>query len=282
MSPSRLSDNVAPHLDVTTGDARQHGIKSVENAARVLRVMAQGPASMRLADIAAATGMTRSAARGYLVSLLRTGLVAQDPGNSAYMLGDASLQLGLAALRRVDALQLAREGMSELAALIGETVGLAIWSDSGPVFVATIESAATSMYELRVGAQPHLLHTATGRIFLSWMDEARWRPVLDRSSAASPKRHTPIDRIIDEVRRQGFAMIDTAPGMPSFAGAAAPIFDHSGALRCAIVTVGRFDDTPSRRSDVACALVNVCRRVSERLGYQSQEMAIPDQGSATL
>jgi hypothetical protein len=55
-----------------------------------------------LKDLAAAAGMSAAKAHRYLVSFQRLGLVTQDPRSTRYDLGPAALQLGLAALARLD------------------------------------------------------------------------------------------------------------------------------------------------------------------------------------
>ncbi|UIY32264.1 helix-turn-helix domain-containing protein (plasmid) [Neorhizobium galegae] len=96
--------------------SRGAGIQSLEKGLKVLTAIQHAGRAMRLNDIAAAAGMTPSMAHGYLVSLVRTGFVAQDRLSGLYDLGDAALQLGLASLSRTDFLSLARAAISQLAA----------------------------------------------------------------------------------------------------------------------------------------------------------------------
>ncbi|MCE1187338.1 MAG: helix-turn-helix domain-containing protein [Rhodocyclales bacterium] len=84
--------------DDKNGDAKpsdaKHGVQSLEVGMDLLKVMVRGQRSMMLKDIAAAAGMPASKAHRYLVSLIRAGLVEQDPLSSRYHLGPFALNLG--------------------------------------------------------------------------------------------------------------------------------------------------------------------------------------------
>ena len=49
----------------------------------LLRVLSEAAGPARLADLARATGMPSAKAHRYMVSLVRAGLVEQDPGRAA-------------------------------------------------------------------------------------------------------------------------------------------------------------------------------------------------------
>ena len=91
----------------------KHGVQSLEIGMGILRAMANGQRSMMLKDIAAAADMPASKAHRYLVSLIRAGLVDQDPMTSRYDLGTFALNLGLVALDRLDRVRL---GLNVIAA----------------------------------------------------------------------------------------------------------------------------------------------------------------------
>jgi DNA-binding IclR family transcriptional regulator len=72
----------------------------------ILKAMVFGKRSMMLKDIAAAADMPPSKAHRYLVSLIRSGLVEQDPLTSRYNLGPFALNIGLVAIDRLDRIRL--------------------------------------------------------------------------------------------------------------------------------------------------------------------------------
>ena len=113
----------------------KHGVQSLEVGMGILKAMVFGKRSMMLKDIAAAADMPPSKAHRYLVSLIRSGLVEQDPLTSRYNLGPFALNIGLVAIDRLDRIRLGLAAISELRDEINETTALAVWGDNGPVIV---------------------------------------------------------------------------------------------------------------------------------------------------
>jgi len=245
------------------------GIQSLEKGLRVLTTIQHAGRAMRLNDIAAAAGMTPSMAHGYLVSLTRTGFVAQDRLSGFYDLGDAALQLGLASLSRTDFLSLARTTISELAAVLGETVTLAVWNGDAPVVVDKIEGRSDSVYEIKVGSLVRLWPTATGRVFMANLPEGEWERHLRMTMRQGGESEASVARYIAnlaEVRERGYAA--TLPmTVPDFSAVAAPVFDHRGHLKAVVTVLGRqdgFDIAPAGLP--LTATLRAARALSLRLG----------------
>ncbi|WP_117193381.1 IclR family transcriptional regulator [Rhizobium terrae] len=245
------------------------GIQSLEKGLKVLGAIQHAGRAMRLNDIAAAAGMTPSMAHGYLVSLVRTAFVAQDRVSGLYDLGDAALQLGLASLSRTDFLGLARATITELAAVLGETVTLAVWNGDAPTVVDKIEGRSDSVYEIKVGSLVRLWPTATGRVFMANLPNAEWSHHLSAMMREGGESEASTARFVDAlagVREEGYAA--TLPAtVPDFSAVAAPVFDHRGHLKAVITVLGRqdgFDIAPSGKP--LTATLKAARSLSLRLG----------------
>ena len=113
----------------------KHGVQSLEIGMGILGAMVNGQRAMMLKDIAAAADMPASKAHRYLVSLIRAGLVEQDPLTSRYDLGPFALNIGLVAIDRLDRVRLGLTAIAQLRDQINRTTALAVWSDNGPVIV---------------------------------------------------------------------------------------------------------------------------------------------------
>src|SRR5574343_1641653 len=105
----------------------KHGVQSLEVGMGILKAMVGGKRSMMLKDIAAAAEMPPSKAHRYLVSLIRAGLVDQDPMSSRYDLGSFALNIGLVALDRLDRVRLGLSAIAEMRDEINQTTALAVW-----------------------------------------------------------------------------------------------------------------------------------------------------------
>lgn len=213
--------------------------------------------------------MSTSKARGYLLSYLQLGLVSQLAVGGLYDLGPETLNLGLAALGRVDAVSLAREALPAFHQQVNETVCLSVWSEFGPVVFDKIDGPRQSAFALRIGTVARLLTTATGRIFLAYLPQSLTAGVLQREMEEDllgvVSKLRPGD-IRAEVRAEGIATASdlTLPGLSSMA---APIFDLRGVASVVVNVVG-----PSRSMDLSASgklahcLKTFAATISERAG----------------
>ncbi len=160
------------------------GIQSVEVGFTLLAALAQARGPLMLRDLASAAGMSAAKAHRYLVSFQRLGLVSQD-STTRYDLGPAALQLGLAAITRLDAVKLARERMPALMGRIGHTLALAVWGNHGPTIVHWEESPQSVTVNLRLGDVMPLLSSATGRCFATWVSRGDC-PAAARGTGTGP------------------------------------------------------------------------------------------------
>ena len=254
-SPSELSKREAA------------GIRSFEKGVQLLQTLRHADGPLRLSDLARRAGMTPSAVRGYMVSLVRTGLAAQDATSARYDLGPEALHLGLAALRRTDFLQLAQGTLARLAETSGQTALLAVWGESGPVVVAKTEGLHTSVYEVRIGTRVTLVGTATGRIFTSFLPVSAWRHLVSEPSSVAA-----LQTLGRAVREAGLARTRPAK-LPDRHSISVPVFDHVGTLRGALTIIAKEDVLPTQMSeDAEKALREAARDLSARLGHPRERV----------
>lgn len=243
------------------------GVQSLEKGIDLLRVIADAAGPLRLSDIATMSGMSRSKAHAYLTSLVRTGLAFQEEASGQYSLGEAAIQFGASALRRLDILRAGRTIMEQLHESVPETSFLASWSKRGPLIVFKIENPDDSVFALQVGAAISFFPSASGRVFMSYLSRERWEHLLPKDIAKARLEREIADRI-STTRIEGIASVDPTT-LPSYSVLAAPVFDHEGSIKAAMCIVGprgRFD----RNADghAARALRKAANKMSEQLGYR--------------
>ncbi len=248
------------------------GIQSVEIAATILAAMTQAAQPLALKDLAQLAKMPPGKVHRYLVSLTRTGLVAQDSGNGRYGIGPAAIALGLAGLRAIDVVRAAGEFLPTLRDETDETALLAVWSAAGPVVIRLEESGRPVFMNIRVGSILPLLRTATGRIFAAHLPPHETKALLARerkalSAMSRIKGGTPIEKLLGDARRLGIAAVsgDLVPGVTALS---APVFDHRGRIAAAVGLLGRAEDlAPDLKAHPAIFLKRIAQRISRRLGY---------------
>ena len=253
------------------GDGK-HGVQSLEVGMGILRAMVRGQRAMMLKDIANAAGMPPSKAHRYLVSLIRVGLVEQDPVTSRYDLGPFALNLGLVALDRLDRVRLGLAAIAALRDEINETTALAVWSDHGPVIVRWERPRRPITVNVVTGTVLDLLTSASGRIFAAWLPRETTAKRIEKELAASDipdlKTRADVDRLLDQVRADGVACVSGHHMVPGVEAVAAPVFNFKNEITLAMVVVGvqgMFDmrlDGP-----VVAALKRAAADLSARLGH---------------
>mgnify|MGYP003700974257 CR=1 FL=1 len=244
------------------------GIQSAETGIRVLSTLSTGVGPMSLKAVAAGSGLSASNARRYLVSLMRSGMVEQDPATGNYDLGPLALRVGLAALYRLNVVRAAIPVLAELRDTVGETVMLSIWGDHGPTVVHWEESLPPIIINLRIGSVLPLLSSATGRVFLAWLPRQQTQKLVAQELKRSGGRHSiDVAAIADETRDAGIGRFGTEDPVRSVSSIAAPVLNHEGRIVAAVAIFGpgeSFDNTVE--GDMASALSEATRAISTKMG----------------
>lgn len=258
----------------------QRRIQSIEVGFQVIRAMEAANGPLPLRDIAAAAGMPPSKAHLYLVSFVKEGVAFQDPVTGHYGLGRFAIQLGLSAIRQLDVVELAREELTALQRATGFATYLSLWGDRGPGIVSKVDGERQGSLAVRLGYVLPLLTSATGQVFLTFLDEsetagvrqdevaAAKRDNSDETASLAPRITTAkdIQKIIETVRRQGYAMTVNSINS-SFAAMAAPVFDYSGRIVATMTVLGADKQIAgTRKKPTLDALLAAAHRLSERLG----------------
>lgn len=254
----------------------KHGVQSLEIGMGILRAMANGQRSMMLKDIAAAADMPASKAHRYLVSLIRAGLVDQDPMTSRYDLGTFALNLGLVALDRLDRVRLGLSAISELRDEINQTTALAVWGDGGPVVIRWERPRRPITVNVTTGTALDLLMSAAGRVFAAWMPKNIIAPILAEELKHAPlppalKSKAAVEALLAEIRAQGYAATNGQHKVAGVEAAAAPIFNFKNEITMAVLVVGvqgMLDISPEGK--VVQSLKQSAEKLSLRLGAHGE------------
>lgn len=251
----------------------KHGVQSLEIGMGILRAMVNGQRSMMLKDIAAAADMPASKAHRYLVSLIRAGLVEQDPMTSRYDLGSFALNIGLVAIDRLDRIRLGLGAIAELRDRINETTALAVWGDGGPVIVRWERPRRPITVNVVTGTALDPLTSASGRVFSAWLPKEAVSRLTDRYFKAgklAPDLQTraDVEAMLAKVRADGYASVYGHHLVAGVEAVAAPVFNFKNEITIAMLVVGvtgMFDMTPD--GPVVGPLKAAAADLSMRLGY---------------
>lgn len=254
----------------------RQGIQSIEVGGKLLQALTASGRAMMLRDLALAAGMPAAKAHRYLVSLIRMGLVEQDQITGRYDLGSFSLQLGLAAMGRLDPVRLATPILEDLCENLGETVALALWGNHGATVVRLLEAGGPVTVALRAGTVLPLASSATGRAFAAFFRSPYLRQLLDQELKAGAESEgtsfsaarREMDSLLGEIRQQGIARASGSFSQ-GINGFSAPVFNHTGTMVAAITSLGPIGNFASEwDSQIAGAIKQAAQDLSMRLGYK--------------
>ena len=248
-----------------------HGVQSLEIGIGVLKVLVESGSALMLKEIAAAADMPASKAHRYLVSLVRSGLVQQDRENSKYDLGPLANPLGLAAVDRLDRVKLGLNSISQLRDLTNETTALSVWGEFGPVMVRWERPHRPITVNVITGNTVSLLATSTGRLFAAWMPAELVRPLLERElqlgRSTQFKTLAQVERVLQQVRADGYSFVQDSDYSSRVLGLAAPVFNFKNNISMAVSIVGveGISDL-GPRSLALTELLQATAALSKRLG----------------
>jgi DNA-binding IclR family transcriptional regulator len=270
----------------------QQGIQSVEVAAPLLLALAAAPGPLALSALAKDAGMPSAKAHRYLVSLIRVGLVEQDAATGLYDFGPLALELGLAALGRLDAVKLADETLAGLRDATGETVALATWGNFGPTYIRLLQSRRPVTINLQIGSVMPMTFTATGLCFAAFMRQEETEDLMrielarNRSEKLdAPHSKKALAPLLEETQQYGVARVighlDPSAArsagesraaerlLAGFNAFSAPVFGHDGNMRFALTVVGSAAHVEAAWDGVvARETKNHAAALSRRLGYR--------------
>ena len=255
-----------------TPASERGGVRSLAVGAGLLHALARFSGAATLTALAAAAGMPAAKAHRYLAGYIEAGLAAQDSASGRYLLGPLALEIGLAAMRRLDVVSVSDDLLVALRDSVGEAISLTVWGNHGPTVVRWIEGLQPFVLATHLGAVLPVSASANGLIFSAFLLPARTRPAIEAEFAvAEPSerkrraRLAAFDRGLATIRANGIAY--SASVQPGICSIAAPIVNHAGDTIASVAIVGvtgtfetAFDGEPAR------ALKATAAHVGRRLG----------------
>jgi DNA-binding IclR family transcriptional regulator len=253
------------------GGAAPGGIQALDAALSVLRVLRSFDGPATLSDIAREAGMPPSKVHRYLASFIHAGLAVQRERSGRYDLGPEAAELGVAAISRNNFVLRAAERLEELAEATGQAAFLAVWSNSGPTVVRLERGPNLTTTSIGLGSTFPLLHSATGRVFLSYLPrpqlKLRLQLELERAVEAgvSWPDLTPdlgsVEALVRKIRRERIAHVDGRfiPGLNAISSA---ITNWQGEIEVAVTLFGTHRELMEPGSATRSALIDYASRHS--------------------
>jgi DNA-binding IclR family transcriptional regulator len=259
------------------------GIQSIEVGAPLLATLTDANEGMTLTALAAATHMTPSKAHKYLASFARVGLVSQSASSGRYDLGPLAVELGFAALRRLDVVEFAQDVLDALRDRLNLAGSLTVWGNHGPTIVRRSDNRQPVSLVVQLGLVLPLLTSSNGQVFATYLDRSITQKLIEaelaaaQGAAARAGLHSmaDVEQLLAKVRKNGIAF---AEGLvyPGVASMSAPVFDQGNALVAAMTVVGAQGRmNMSLRGKPAQTLAAAAMALSRRLGARMPRQSLP-------
>lgn len=205
-------------------------VQSLERGLAVIEAFDESSPVLTLSEVSRRTGLTRAAARRFLLTLVELGYMRNEGGR--FSLRPRALQLGYAYLSSLSLPQIALPYMRNLSTEIKESASLSVRDDEMIVYVAQVTAARPLAVRIDVGTRFPAYATAMGRVLLAyapkpWLDSylstVRLEPLTPFTISSSEDLRT----VLDGVRRTGYVQVEQEldSGLRSLA---VPIHDRSG------------------------------------------------------
>ena len=231
MSPTK----VAAEKDASRGRGADF-VQSLERGLAVIRAFGSDQPSLTLSEVAVKTGLTRAAARRFLLTLVELGYVRSD--GRAFSLRPRVLELGYAFLSSLSLAEVAQPHMEEFVATVHESSSIAVLDGDDIFYVVRVPAKRIFTLSISVGTRLPVYCTSMGRVLLAARPVEEIEKFLSRVQLEVRNAQTLVDRdglrtALRKVARDGYAIIDQElePGLRSLA---VPIHDESKAVVAAI------------------------------------------------
>jgi IclR family pca regulon transcriptional regulator len=214
----------------------EHFVQSLERGLAVIRAFGADDPELTLSDVARRTGLTRAAARRFLLTLADLGYVRTD--GKQFALTPRVLDLGYAFLSSLTLPEVAEPHLERLAAELRESSSVSVLDGDEIVYVGRVPTSRIMRVAINVGTRFPAYATSMGRVLLAGLPDDQRAAYLARAEIR-PLTRNAIDNAgdlaaeLDRVREQGWALVDQEleEGLRSIA---APVRDAGGRTIAAV------------------------------------------------
>ncbi len=247
-------------------------VQSLDRGLAVIRAFGPDRERLSLSEVARATGLTRAAARRFLLTLVKLGYVRSD--GREFSLRPRVLELGYAYLSGLAMPEIAAPHLEELVAKLRESSSISVLDGHQIVYVARVPTKRIMTVAISVGTRFPAFATSMGRVLLAAMSTEELDKYLSDANLEPLTANTVTDpaklkEAVREVALQGYAIVDQEleEGLRAIA---APIRGSDGGVTAAINVSAHASrvSMEAMRTDLLPALLDTARQIESDLKSQ--------------
>ena len=226
-------------------------VRALDRGLAVIRAFTKEQPNLTLSEVARSSGLTRAAARRFVLTLVELGYVGIE--GQTYHLRPRVLELGFACLSSMTLPDVARPHLSQLTEDLSRSVSIAVLDGQDVVFIDRIAVRRILAVGIGVGTKLPAYLTSHGRMLLACTPPAHLDSYLEHVTLEARTSSTLTDpqRFRDEItkiRAQGWSLVENEleDGVSSLA---VPIRDTDGQVVASINVAESFMRTKRQRLD---------------------------------
>ncbi|HEX4811379.1 MAG TPA: IclR family transcriptional regulator C-terminal domain-containing protein [Nonomuraea sp.] len=211
-------------------------VQSLARGLAVIRAFSAAAPALTLSEVARTTGLTRAAARRFLLTLTDLGYVRSD--GRRFSLTPRVLELGYAYLSSLSLPDVADPHLERLVAEVRESASVAVLDGEDVVYVARVATSRIMRVTINIGTRFPAYCTSMGRVLLAALPAGDLEAYLEGTALRRLTSRTivlpsALRAELERVRARGWAMVDQEleEGLRSIA---APVRDRSGRTVAAV------------------------------------------------
>lgn len=280
-SASELSDPAAPARGASASDAngeaagparKERGAdfaQSLERGLSVIRAFGPDHPRLTLSDVARRTGLTRSAARRFLLTLVELGYAQTD--GRLFWLRPQILELGYSYLSTLTTPEVALPYLEDLATAVSASASLGVLDGEDVFCVAHVSAKRMLAVRIPVGTRLPAHACSLGHVLLAALPVTQRRSYLENAQLRKLTTMTPSTRhelatVLDSVVRNGYAIGDQ--GLEeNLHAVAVPVTDGRGSVVAAlgVAAQGGSPTAESLRAGYLDQLLGSAAQISKQL-----------------
>ena len=238
------------------GPLKRDLVAGLEKGLAVIEAFDQERPRLTISEVATLTGLTRAAARRYLLTLTHLGFVTQD--RKMFSLTPRVLRLGQSYLHSARLPRIVEQELQKLAFGLKESSAAGILDGSDVICIAAATTSRVMSAPMQPGMRVPAFCSGNGRVLLAGMQPATFENWLGQQRLTALTQHTITDperlRVeVSRVRSLGYACINQ---------------EVESGLRTVAVPLKNY------RGDVVAAL-NVCVHASRMSMGELVEQCLP-------
>jgi len=239
-------------------------VRAVDRAVAILRCFTIEAPVLTVAQIQAASSLSRPTVYRLLETMERLGMIQSEGNPQRFQLAHGVMQLARVWLAGLNLPELAQPIVEEVRDLAGETAALFVPRAGQSICVIEYRSHEVLAMSRGIGSTADLTEGASGKAMLAFMSQAQQQEIVSRQTDAELRKR--LEQDLARAVTRGYASSHSEV----FAGAvalAAPVFDGVGVVAGSLAVYGPESRLPERQATKAARLVmKAAERLSRSMG----------------